>query len=101
MTRQEVADSAPLITPEFLRQIEESTDNISNPTLLQLRQLAVVLKTTVADVVEPDLGDRVVGFLEDLVVTGRAAARFHGIDPKDRNRIVRRILLRIIDSLED
>lgn len=99
LTREEVAKSVPLLTRDVLRQIEESPDHISNPTLLQLRQIAAVLKTTVADLVEPDLGERMITVLEEWI-TGRAAARFQGIDIKDRDRIIRRILLRVIDSLE-
>lgn len=100
LTRGEVAEAAhSVLTEDALRQIEESLDRVSNPTLLQLRQIATVLKTTVADIVEPDLGGRLVGVLEEWV-TGKVAAR-SGINAKDRNRILRRVLLRLIDSLED
>jgi transcriptional regulator with XRE-family HTH domain len=99
LTREEVAAAVPHLTEEALSQIEESVDRISNPTLLQLRQIATVLKTTVADLVEPDLGERMVVALEEWVES-RQAARFQAISVRDRNRIIRRVLLRVIDSLE-
>ena len=99
LTREEVADKAPLVTAETLEQIEESDDRISNPSLMQLRQIATVLKTTVADLVEPDINERLLAALEGWV-TNRSAARFSGIPKKDRNRLIRRLLLRFIDSLE-
>jgi transcriptional regulator with XRE-family HTH domain len=99
LTREDVARCVPPLTVDALRMIEESIDRSSNPALLQLRQIATVLKTTVADLVEPDLGSRLVGFLEEWV-SGKVAAR-SGINVKDRNRILRRVLLRLIDSLEE
>ena len=63
LTRADVTlQLAELLTAERLRQIEESSDKVANPTLLELRRLAVVLKTTVADLVEPDLDERMVAF---------------------------------------
>jgi transcriptional regulator with XRE-family HTH domain len=100
LTREDVAQNTkPPITVEHLRQIEESTDRF-NPSLILLRQIATVLKTTVADLVEPDIGGRVIAALEEWV-SGRSAARFGGPSARDRNRIVRRMLLRFIDSLEE
>jgi transcriptional regulator with XRE-family HTH domain len=90
LTREEVANSVPHLTTDALRHIEESLDRVSNPSLVQLRQIATVLKTTAADLVEPDLGGRLVGYLEEWV-TGKVAAR-SGISQKDRNRILRRVL---------
>jgi len=100
LTREEVAQSVPHLTVDTLRHIEESVDRISNPSLMQLRQIATVLKTTVADLVEPDLSERLLSALEEWVAGRPAAARFTGVSVKDRNRIIRRILLRVIDSLE-
>jgi len=101
LTREEVASRSPVVTVEHLRQIEESTDRVSNPTLVQLRQLASILNTTVADLVEPDLGSRLLGYLESWITTRNPAARFGGVSPADRNRLIRRVLLRVIDSLEE
>lgn len=101
LTREEVARSIPHLTVDALRQIEESIDRHSNPSLMQLRQIATILKTTVADLVEPDLSERVIAVLQDWVAGRPSAARFPGFSIKDRNRIIRRVLLRVIDSLEE
>ena len=100
LTREDVAQSIPHLTVDMLRHLEESVDRLANPSLVQLRQIATVLKTTVADLVEPDLSERLLTALEEWVAGRPAAARFTGVSVKDRNRIIRRILLRIIDSLE-
>jgi transcriptional regulator with XRE-family HTH domain len=99
LTRDDIARNAPHVTAAMLKQIEESSDRVSNPSITQLREVATLLKTTVADLVEPDLGERVVAALQDWV-SGRSAARFDGLTLKDRNKLLRRILLRVIDSLE-
>jgi transcriptional regulator with XRE-family HTH domain len=99
LTREDVVKNLPHFTIDHLQQVEESSDRLSNPSLLQLRQLATVLKTTVADLAEPDLNQTLIVFLQDWV-EGKAAARYSGMTIQDRNRLVRRILLRVIDSLE-
>ncbi len=99
LTREEVANNAPHLTVEILRHIEESVNRVSNPSLIQFREIATILKTTVADLVEPDLNERLMAILQDWM-TGRRAARFPGLSIKDRNKRLRRLLLRVIDSLE-
>jgi len=99
LTRSEVATAIPGLTLDALRQIEESSDNVSNPTLIQLRQVATVLKTTVSDLVEPDLMERLFGEMEAWT-EGRVAARFHDIPSEDRKRVLRRILLKMFESLD-
>lgn len=64
LTREEVAHHAPHLTMETLKDLEESTDRCANPSLIQLRELAAILKTTVADLVEPDLNERLRSTLE-------------------------------------
>ena len=99
LTRMDLATGlAGLITVDRLRGIEESSDKVSNPSLLELRQLSTVLKTTVSDLVEPDLQQRVLLVFQDWL-DGRVAARY-GMSQNDRNRIVSRILLRVIDDLQ-
>lgn len=100
LTREEVAKHVPELTVEHLCCIEESVDRLSNPTLIQLREIATILKTTVADLVEPDLNERLLTQLSQWVSQDRTAARFRGITLRDRNKILRRLLLRLIDSLE-
>lgn len=99
LTRKAVAKNVDYLTEDALAQIEENIDQQSNPSLLQLRQIAVLLKTTVADLVEPDMGGRMVGFLNDWL-DGRQAARYPNISDRDSKKIMRRMLLRVIDSLE-
>ncbi|PYP85795.1 MAG: hypothetical protein DMG65_20130 [Candidatus Angelobacter sp. Gp1-AA117] len=99
LTRSDVAKAIPELTVEHLQQMEESTDRLADPSLTFLRRIATLLNTTVADLVEPDLGETLVAFLESWA-QGRLSARFSPISDKDRNRILRRILLRMIDSLE-
>ncbi|HZT14620.1 MAG TPA: helix-turn-helix domain-containing protein [Gaiellaceae bacterium] len=100
MTREEVAAQSDLLTEEMLARLEESTDRVSNPSLSQLRIIAATLKTTVADLVEPDLGQRVVGGLLEWMHTHKAA-RFPGMSARDSNRVLRRILLRVIEAIEE
>ncbi|HEX2058979.1 MAG TPA: hypothetical protein VHI71_11500 [Actinomycetota bacterium] len=100
LTRSEVSDKAPVLDEDRLRHIEESVDKAGNPTLMELRQLAVILKTTVADLVEPDLGARLLATLQEWIVGAPSAARFGSITVADRNRILRRLLYRVIDSLD-
>jgi transcriptional regulator with XRE-family HTH domain len=100
LSRELVAENIPGMTLEVLRQMEETDDKTSNPSLIHLRQLAYVLKTTVADLVEDNINDRVIGTLNDWL-EGKAAARFGGLNKQDSKKILRRVLLRLIDSLEE
>jgi transcriptional regulator with XRE-family HTH domain len=100
LTRPELAERVQL-NSESLTKFEESTDRVNNPSLTQLRQLATVLGTTVADLVEPDLSEMLISRLQEWVGNRDQAARFGNMSQHDRNRIVRRLLLRIIDSLDD
>ena len=74
-------------------------DRDSNPSLIQLREIATVLKTTVAELVEPDFNQRVLVMLNSWVAD-RAAAR-STISKNDRNKAVKAILRRLADSMED
>ena len=98
-TREDVAlYSGDLLTADKIRQIEGSVDKVSNPTLLELRTLATVLKTTVADLVEPDLSERMIALLQELML-GRVEARY-GMSSGDQKRILRHMLLRVIYNLD-
>ncbi len=100
LTREDVAfHSKDLLTVEKIRQLEGNIDRVSNPTLLELRTLATVLKTTVADLVEPDLSERMLALLQELML-GRVAARY-GMSSSDQKKILRRMLLRVIYNLEE
>ena len=98
LTREDVFKAVPHLTVETLEQLEDQTDRVANPTLLQLRELATVLKTTVAELVEPNLSHSIVMELSDWL-EGRQAAR-RGVSPDDRKRIMRLFLKRMMDELE-
>ena len=99
LTREElVSSSNGLLDIDRIREIEENTDKVANPSLLELRALSVFLKTTVADLAEPDLEERMRIMLHEWL-DGNTEARY-GMSRSDRNKILRRILLRVIDDLE-
>ena len=99
LTREDLAvNSKGILTVQRLRTIEENSDKMSNPSLLELRALSAFLKTTVADLAEPDLQQRVYVMLQEWL-DGRVAAR-SGMSRNDRNKIITRILLRVIDELQ-
>ena len=99
LTREEVAvHSGDLLTVEKLRQIEGNSDRVSNPSLLELRTLATVLKTTVADLVEPDLDERMVALLQEWMLNGVEARS--SMSQKDKRVVLRRLLYRVLDRTE-
>jgi len=102
LTREDLATRVGL-TVEGLIAIEENVDTISNPSLTVLRSLATELKTTVAELVNPDYSDAVLASIQALVNEGAesAAARFKDISKKDRWAIVRRYLIRLLDVVEN
>ena len=99
LTREEVAKhSGDILTAERIRDIEGNSDKVSNPSLLELRTLAAVLKTTVADLVEPDLGERMIALLQEWMLNG-VEARF-GVSENDQRIMLRRLLYRVLDRSE-
>ena len=90
---------AELLTVERLRQIEESSDKVTNASLLELRRLAVVLKTAVDNLAEPDLDERMIALLQELML-GRVEARF-GMSSRDQRKVFKRILYRVLDKTEE
>jgi len=100
LSRSDIVESISTITEEELEKLEENTDKISNPSLVQLRQMAFVLKTTAADLVEPNMGGRVISFLNNWLEGRQAARGYSSISDEDRRKIMRRVLLRVVDSLE-
>ena len=99
LTREEVAKhSGDVLTAERIRDIESNSDKVSNPTLLELRTLATVLKTTVADLVEPDLGERMIALLQEWMLNGVASR--YGISDNDQRVMLRRLLYRVLDQTE-
>ena len=99
LTKEDVAsNSGDLLTVERIREIEGSLDSVSNPSLLELRTLAAVLKTTVADLVEPDLDERLIALLRELMLKGVAARSM--MSERDQRVVLRRLLYRVLDSTE-
>lgn len=99
LTRQEVASATKTgMTAEFLARLEDSPDRVSNPSLLQLRALAHILKMSVTELVEPDFKDVIMAALQDLAVD-RAAARFGGFSDRDRREMAKQLLIKMIDGI--
>ena len=99
LTREEVAThSGDILTAERIREIEGNSDKLSNPTLAELRTLATVLKTTVADLVEPDLGERMIALLQEWMLDGVESR--YGISDNDQRIVLRRLLYRVLDRTE-
>jgi transcriptional regulator with XRE-family HTH domain len=102
LTREDIVTRSSLrslISLEAITRLEESTDRDANPSLLLLREIATILRTTVADLIEPDFDQIILATLSTWV-SDHQAARFSDISTRDRNKLLRRILLRLIDSLE-
>jgi transcriptional regulator with XRE-family HTH domain len=99
LTRSEFANSSKYVTEKILKNIEEKTDRDSNPSLIQLREIATVLKTTVSELIEPDFNQRVLVML-NAWVSDRAAAR-NTISKNDRTKAVKAILRRLADQMDD
>ena len=99
LTREQVAaEIDDLLSEERISQIEENLDSVSNPTLMELRCLATVLKTTVAELVEPDLGEHIIKVVKDLMV-GNVNARY-GMSSRDQRALVSSLLHRLLVELD-
>jgi transcriptional regulator with XRE-family HTH domain len=99
LTREELAGRVGL-TAESIRHLEENVDATSNPPLTHLRALAAALKTTVAELIVPDLNEYILSQIQASLYE-RVPARFYDrMTPRDRNTIMRRYLYRVLDSLE-
>ena len=100
LTREQVASQIDdLLSVQRIARMEENLDSVSNPTLMELRCLAVILKTTVAELVEPDLGEHVIKIVKDLMM-GNVAARY-GVSSKDQRAMVSSMLHRLLVTLDN
>jgi transcriptional regulator with XRE-family HTH domain len=98
-TREDLAERVGL-TVESIRHLEENVDSISNPSLAHLRALATALKTTVAELIIPDLNEYILSQIQSSLYQ-RVPARFYDrMTPRDRNTLMRRYLYRVLDWLE-
>lgn len=103
VTRAKVSDDSAKrvhITEEQLAVWETSSDRESNPSLLQLRELAYLLNTSVADLVEVDMNALHLAYFNRLLdqVDFATAAR-NGSESYYKDRW--NLLLRIMDLLRE
>lgn len=88
------------LTVESIEHLEENVDATSNPSLTHLRALAAALKTTVAELIVPDLNEYILSQIQSSLYE-RVPARFYdSMTQKDRNTLMRRYLYRVLDWLD-
>ena len=88
------------LTSESIRHLEENVDSVSNPSLTHLRAFATALKTTVAELIVPDLNGYILSQIQSSLYQ-RVPARFYDLmTSRDRNTLMRRYLYRVLDSLD-
>jgi transcriptional regulator with XRE-family HTH domain len=103
LSRENLAKSVGL-TPDAIEHLEDNIDTVSNPSLTQLRLLATSLKTTVAELVNPDYTASVIASLHAILddrVEKATAARFRGVPSKDQRELLVRFLVRLLDMLTE
>ncbi|HXB72063.1 MAG TPA: helix-turn-helix domain-containing protein [Candidatus Acidoferrales bacterium] len=99
LTRDDLAKLVGL-TVESIKHLEENVDATSNPPLTHLRALAAALKTTVAELIVPDLNEYILSQIQSTLYQ-RVPARFYDrMTQRDRNTLMRRYLYRVLDSLD-
>jgi transcriptional regulator with XRE-family HTH domain len=89
---------------EGLGRIEENVDTISNPSLTHLRLIATALKTTVAELVNPDYTESVLSGIQSMLddrTMQSAAARFRGVPTRDQKTLLVRYLVRLLALLTE
>jgi transcriptional regulator with XRE-family HTH domain len=103
LSREQLASSVGL-TVDAIEHLEENVDTVSNPSLTQLRLLATSLKTTVAELVNPDYTNSVISGIQAILddrVEEATAARFRGVPTRDQKAILIRYLARLLELLTD
>jgi transcriptional regulator with XRE-family HTH domain len=102
LSREDLASRVGL-TPEGLANIEDNIDTVANPSLTTLRLVATALKTTVAELVNPDYNESILASLQSILneKASSVAARFRGLSDKDRRALMRRFLVRLLHDLEE
>ena len=69
-------------------------------TGVQTCALPILLKTSVSDLIEPDMSSFVVGYLHDWLGKEATAARgYQGLNDKDARKVMGRMLNRIAEQL--
>lgn len=102
LSKEELAKRVGL-KPEGLANIEDNVDTVSNPSLTTLRVVATALKTTVAELVNPDYTEAILASIQSTLNESAvdAAARFRGMSDKDRRALLRRFLVRFLYFVEE
>jgi transcriptional regulator with XRE-family HTH domain len=101
LSREQLAKSVGL-TVDAIEHLEESIDTVSNPSLTLLRLIATTLKTTVAELVNPDYANSVISGIQAILddrVEEATAARFGGVPGNDQRTILIRYLARLQELL--
>ena len=87
-----------------ISQIEDNVDTVSNPSLTKLRLIATALKTTVAELVNPDYVESVLAGIQSMLdekTLETAAARFKGVSRRDQRALMERFLVRFLYLLKE
>ena len=103
LTPEQLADMVGL-DANSIREVEENVDTVSNPSLTTLRLIATALKTTVAELVNPDYTESILSGIQSLLddkTLETAAARFRGVSTKDQRALMKRFLIRFLYFLEE
>ncbi|ESY21401.1 hypothetical protein X750_15180 [Mesorhizobium sp. LNJC394B00] len=98
LTRAEVAKASHKMTERRIAEIESKSDLESNPSLVELREIATILKTTVSEIVEPNFVQQVYIQLKAWT-EGREAARTT-VSEDDHKKLLRALLHRIADNIK-
>jgi transcriptional regulator with XRE-family HTH domain len=92
------------LDPDGISEIEENVDTVSNPSLTKLRLIATALKTTVAELVNPDYTESVLAGIQSMLddrALETAAARFKGVSRRDQKALMERFLVRFLYLLKE
>jgi transcriptional regulator with XRE-family HTH domain len=102
LSREELAKRVGL-TADRIEEIEENVDTVSDPSVTTLRLIATELKTTVAELVNPDYEEFILASIRSLLTekADSVAARFRQISERDRRALLRRFLIRLLHDLEE
>jgi transcriptional regulator with XRE-family HTH domain len=103
LTREQLAKMVGLEI-ESIREIEENVDTVSNPSLTRLRLIATALRTTVAELVNPDYTESVLSGIQAMLdekTLEAAAARYRGVSMRDQRALLERMLVRLLYFLKE
>jgi len=103
MTRERLAQMVGM-DEAGICQLEENVDTLSNPSLTHLRLIATALKTTVAELVNPDYTESILSGIRSMLdarTLETAAARFKGVSTKDQRTLMKHFLIRFLNFLDE